>query len=286
MEKEGGIQSVHRALGLLRLFTHGSPSLGITELSNTLGLSKPTVHGLVRTLVGQGFLQQDPHTRKYSLGMAIYELGIVLAGSLEINVKGAGPAYQLAKRTGLVARIALWDKGSALLTVNIEPRSHLFFVHQIGPRLPAHCSGLGKAILAFLNPGELEVFFANASLASFTKNTITEKERLLVELEETRHRGYSIDREENTADLACIGVPVFGPGGRLEGALSLSGDPREILSRTEALGRELTLTAREIGRAMGYFPESVGMKPGLPPHSAPPGGHDRNQNPSIHGDTL
>ncbi|HEY3275230.1 MAG TPA: IclR family transcriptional regulator [Syntrophorhabdaceae bacterium] len=286
MERERGIQSVHRALSLLRLFTHNSPRLGITEISNALGLSKPTVHGLARTLQKQGFLQQDPHTRKYGLGMGIYELGIVLAGSLEINNKGAGPAYQLAKHTGLVSRIAMWDAGSALLTVNIEPRSHLFFVHQIGPRLPAYCSGLGKAMLAFLDPLELEGYLEQAVLEAYTAHTIIEKERLLEELDETRRRGYSLDREENTIDLACIGAPVFGPGARLEGAISLSGDPKEIYRNVEALARQLVLASRDIGRAMGYFPESAGLRPGAfrspPSHTNP----DENNNISIDGDTL
>ena len=74
-------------------------------------------------------------------------------GSLDINQRGAGVAYQLASQTGLVSRIAIWDLDSALLTVNIEPRSHLLFAHQIGPRIPAYCSAVGKALLSFLNPG-------------------------------------------------------------------------------------------------------------------------------------
>ena len=100
MDREAGIQSVNRALSLICLFTHGSPRLGITEISKAMGLPKPTVHGLVRTLVKQGFVQQDPQTRKYRLGLKIYELGIVLAGSLDINQRGAGVAYQLASQTG------------------------------------------------------------------------------------------------------------------------------------------------------------------------------------------
>jgi IclR family KDG regulon transcriptional repressor len=260
MDREDGIQSVNRALSLVGLFTHGSPRLGITEISNALGLPKPTVHGLVRTLVKQGFLQQDPQTRKYGLGLKIYELGIVLAGSLEINQKGAGPAYQLSKQTGLVSRIAIWDLDSALLTVNIDPRSHLFFVHQIGPRIPAYCSGIGKALLAFLDPRELHAYLDRIKLDPLTANTITQKKQLLKEIEETRRRGYSMDREENVLGLACIGTPIFGQGGRLEGSISLSGDAKDICKGMETLVPELLKTSREISRSLGYFPESLGMR--------------------------
>jgi DNA-binding IclR family transcriptional regulator len=259
MDREAGIQSVNRALNLICLFTHGSPRLGITEISKALSLPKPTVHGLVRTLMRQGFVQQDPQTRKYKLGLKIYELGIILAGSLDINQRGAGLAYQLAKQTGLVSRIAIWDLDSALLTVNIEPRSHLLFVHQIGPRVPAYCSALGKALLAFLKPLDLQNYFDRVKLKALTANTITQKKQLLKEIEETRRRGYSIDREENALGLACIGVPIFGLSGHLEGAMSLSGDAKDIYKRMKTLLPELFRTGQEISRSLGYFPESLGM---------------------------
>ena len=228
-------------------------------MSEALSLPKPTIHGLVRTLVNQGFLQQDPQTRKYMLGFKIYELGIVLAGSLEINQKGAGLAYQLAKKTGCVARIAIWNSDSALLTVNLEPRSHVFFVHQIGPRIPAHCSAVGKALLAYLDPKEFQGYLGRAKLKPLTANTITKKKQLLEELAATRRRGYSTDLEENVLGLACVGAPIFGWGGRLEGAISISGDAQDFYGKIETLLQELFNTSREISRSLGYFPESMEM---------------------------
>jgi IclR family KDG regulon transcriptional repressor len=258
MDRKEGVQSVNRALKLIFLFTHDTPRLGITEMSKTLGLSKPTVHALVRTLVNQGMLEQDPETRKYRLGFKLYELGIVLAGSLEINQKGAGLAYQLANETGLVARIAIWGLNSALITVNIEPRSHLYFIHQIGPRIPAYCSAVGKALLAYIAPGDLDAYLEQVHLNPLTANTITKKENLLEEIKEVRRRGYSFDREENLLGLACIGTPVFGWGGRLEGAISVSGDARVIYQETDSLLPELLKTGKEISQSMGYFPGTLG----------------------------
>lgn len=260
MDREIGIQSVSRALNLLCLFTHELSKLGITEISKALNLPKPTAHGLVRTLTNEGFLQQDPETRKYRLGLKIYELGIVLAGSLEINQKGAGLAYQLAKRTGLNSKIAIWDLDSALLTVNIEPHSHLFFVHQIGPRVPAYCTGVGKALLAALEPADLQRYLDHAKLASYTPNTITQKKQLLQEIKEVRRKKYSVDKEENVLGLACIGTPIYGIGGHLEAALSVSGDAKVIYKGIDQFSQELLKTAKEISRSLGYFPESLGIR--------------------------
>jgi DNA-binding IclR family transcriptional regulator len=190
--------------------------------------------------------------------LKIYELGAILAGTLEINTKSAGLAYQLANRTRLTSRIAIWDGNSALIILNVDPRSHSLFVHQIGPRIPAYCSAVGKAILAFLEPKELSVYFDRTELIPYTSKTITQKKQLELELGNTRRRGYSIDREETVLGLACIGAPIFGRRGRLEASISLSGDADLIKGKEmKGLIEALLKTAREISRSMGFFPETV-----------------------------
>jgi DNA-binding IclR family transcriptional regulator len=257
VKKETNIQSITRAVELLLLFTRSRPRLGITEISQELGLPKGTVHGLVRTLSKVGFLRQDSESRKYHLGLKIYELGMILAGTLEINDRAATPALQLAKRTGLVSRVAIWDGNSAILTLNMDPRSQSLFIHQIGPGIPAYCSAVGKAILAYLGHEQLRAYLDRTPLMPYTSETITEKSKLLKELETTRLRGYSIDREETVLGFYCIGAPIFGRGGRVEASISVSGDSEHILGKdgekSEELAKELLKTAGEISRSMGYF---------------------------------
>ena len=256
MENKSGIQSVNRAIAILSLFTTHRPRWGITEISRILNLPKGTVHGLTRTLLNAGFLQQDPETRKYQSGFKIYEMGIILAGNLEINQRAVGLANKLAKSVGLVSRIAIWDGDSALTTLNIDPRSGSLFVYQIGPRIPAYCSSVGKALLAFLSYQELNAYLGRIELVPYTPKTVIKKEQLLKELEETRQRGYSIDREETVSGLVCIGAPIFGRGGHLEASISLSGDSKRFRRKQlTALSEKLLKTAGEISRAMGYFPE-------------------------------
>ncbi len=258
MKPDIGIQSVTRAIAILSLFTHRRPRLGITEISRILNLPKGTVHGLARTLLNEGFLQQDPETRKYQLGFKIYEMGIILAGNLEVNQKATGPANRLAKSVNLVSRVAIWDGDSALITLMVDPLSNSRFVHQIGPRIPAYCSSVGKAILAFLSDQELKAYLNRTELVPYTAKTIVRKERLLRELQETRQRGFSIDREETVLGLACIGAPIFGRGGNLEASLSLSGDPERFQGKqSKSLYEKLLKTTGEISRAMGYFPEAL-----------------------------
>ena len=258
MKRTAGIQSINKALGILSLFTQSRPRLGITEISNILNLPKGTVHGLARSLLQLGFLQQDSESRKYHLGLKIYELGIILSGTLEINHKASGPAFQLAERTGLVSRIAIWDGNSALVSLNINPRFPSLYIQQIGPRIPAYCSAVGKAILAYLEQRELNGYIDRTAFASFTSHTIIQSKRLLKELRDTRLRGYSIDREETILGLTCIGAPIFGRGRGLKGSISISGDSVRFRGKKiEGLVDKLLKTAGEISRSMGYFPEAL-----------------------------
>jgi len=248
-----GIQSVQRALHILSLFSHRRPTLGVSEISRSLSLPKGTIHGLIRTLVDQGFLSQDTETRKYRLGLKIYELGIILSGTLNINQKAAQPAHQLAKRIRLMCRIAIWDGDSVIITLNAYPPPYAVLPHQIGPRVHAYCSAIGKACLAFLDEKALNAYLSRVKLISFTPSTIISKKQLQGELMETKERGYSVDQEEAVQGLACLGAPIFDREGKVAGSISISGNPKRVMGEQKReLAEELLKTAAEISQYMGY----------------------------------
>jgi DNA-binding IclR family transcriptional regulator len=251
------IQSVNRAIQILGLFSLAKPQLGITEISRALNLHKGTVQGLVRTLADQGFLEQDYYSRKYQLGPKLYELGIVRAGSLEINQKASIPAHQLALRTERLVRIATWDNNSTLVTMDVYPRSQPFLSRQFETRIPPYCTSLGKALLAFLEKEELNAYLKQAVLVPYTPNTMISKAQLLKELDETRLRGYSLNRGEHLLGRAGIGAPIFGRGKRLVGAICLvcaAGQDGENITK---YADDVKVTALEISRHMGYFEEAL-----------------------------
>jgi IclR family transcriptional regulator, KDG regulon repressor len=251
------IKSVHKAIQILVLFSLSKPLLGITEISRELKMKKPTVQGLVRTLLKEGFLQQDRETKKYRLGLKIYELGIILAGNLEINQKASMPAHDLAKKTGQLVHIAIPDRDSCIITLDAYPRSQPFLSRSFGPRSPLYCTALGKAILAFSEPSEIDRYVKEARLIRYTSNTIVEKKQLQKELEETRRRGYSVNREEHLLNRGAIGAPIFERGGRLSAAISLVGDPGRIMGeKMDGFATEVMTTAMEISRNMGFFLEA------------------------------
>ncbi len=249
------VQSVDRALDILGLFSSSSPRLGITEMSKALGLAKPTVHGLVRTLVLRNFLSQDPETKKYSLGLKIHEMSAVLASTLKINQVGGALAQALAKSLSLAARIAIWDQESVLITLNLFPESTTVHYQQFGPRVPAYCSSIGKTILAHLPEDELISYLETHELTALTQNTITDKEKFLQDIEEARSKGYALDVEECIMGLACIGAPIFDFTGRPTGSLSISGSPESVFGDDLGnIARELMQTASQISTFLGWHP--------------------------------
>jgi DNA-binding IclR family transcriptional regulator len=248
------IQSVKRATDIISLFSSSQTSLGITQIATALGLNKATAWGLVTTLEKQGFLRQDPDTQKYGVGSKLFELGMVYVGSLEINTKASRQMHGLASRTGLNARVGIWDGGSVLITLLALPKAEDSLSHQIGPRIPAHCSGVGKALLAYLEPDEIDRYLRATPLARHTRATIVSSEELLDDLAKIRERGYSISREEMIPGLVALGAPIFGRTRGLAGAASISGSPATLTGKQlEKVADELLRTAADISREMGYY---------------------------------
>lgn len=256
------IQSVHRALGIMELFTPARPELSLTELSAAMNLPKTTVHNLARTLAQHGFLDQDPQTKKYRLGLKIYELGVTLAGGLKINQLGAAAAERLTAATGLMSRLALWDQDAILVTLNIFPQNNAPRIPNLGPRTPAYCTALGKAILAWLPNNVLEDYLSRIRPISFTAKTTTGKKQLKEDLEKTRTRGYAVDRAEYMQGMYCVGSPIFDYRGFPIGAISVSSMSETILDDSEEqVQLELMRASMEISGYFGYTPGAAIITP-------------------------
>jgi IclR family transcriptional regulator, KDG regulon repressor len=251
------IQSVRRAIQILGLFSLDRIRLGLSEISQTLGLNKATVQGLVRTLVQEGLLQKDKETRKYCLGLKIFEMGLILAGSLEINQKSSVPAQQLAKKTQRLVRVAILNEWSALVTIDVYPRAPLFLARSMGTRVPLHCTGLGKALLAFLTEEDIETYLTGMELTRYTPNTITDKSELLKELEETRARGFSVCREEHLFTRCSIGAPIFGRDGAAAASVCVSVETAIGHNQMQAVASDVMSTAQEISHLMGFSPRPM-----------------------------
>jgi DNA-binding IclR family transcriptional regulator len=255
------IQSLERAISILNLFRSTRNSLGISEMAAALNLAKTTVHGLVSTLEINGFLKKDVATRKYRLGLALFELGTIQAADLEINQRAFYPLRELSDEINRLCRVAIWDRGSVIVTMNVRPQGHEITARQFGPRLPGYCTALGKAILANMFESERKQYLAEIDLIAYTPNTINDRQLLAEDLSQTRARGYSISRMEILPHQAGLGAPVLEISGRAIGAIStrLNVEDLDTDYMTTTAGH-LMRTAHQISMDMGYQPLKMNQK--------------------------
>lgn len=254
--------TVAKAMDLLSLFSAQRVELGVTEAAKILDVSKATAHGLVSTLAEGSFLQQNPANKKYSLGVKIFELGLIQPSTMELNQKAAGVINELSRAQRATSRVAIWDRDAILVTMTTTfPPEKSVLIGQVGPRIHAYCSSLGKAVLAYLEDEVLLQYLEKTKLTPFTPKTIIDKDVLVEDLETTRVNGFAMDDEEAVLGLTCLGSPVFDRQGNAIGSVSLSGSPEKFTQpkKVEKLGFEVIKAAAKVSRLMGYRPEALGV---------------------------
>lgn len=239
-----GTNVVERALSVLGCFvkTQGVSSLGVTEMASMLGLSLGTTHRLVRILVKFGYLEQNSRTARYMLGRSALFLGH--AAERELGLHRAREVIEaLSASTGESVNLGIRDGDEAVIVLRAESRFPLRLEQPIGSRLPLHASSMGKAILAF---SSLEPEVPSGQLARITTHTISDPAALLLDLEQTRLRGYSIDDEEGTIGVRCVGAPVC-QGSTLLSAIAIQVPTvRMPIDRFEELGLQAVDAANRI----------------------------------------
>lgn len=246
------IQSVDRAMLLLQELAELGGCAPLTALARQLGLSRSTVHGLLATLRYHGMVSQDDHGN-YVLGIKLFELGYQAVSRLDLRIAAGPILQQLVDEFMETVHLVVSD---GLYVVYIDKRESpqsMQIVSRIGQRLPAYCTAVGKAILAFKPEDELERLLACSSLIPMTRNTITDREMLKMHLHLVRLQGYALDQEEIAEGLRCAGAPIFDYTNQVVGAVSISGPSVRMNDEKIAQAVQAVLLAsREISRRLGH----------------------------------
>ena len=256
MESESKIQSVARALTIVDTLAEVRGELALNEIATRLSLPKSTVHGLVSTLKDFGYIEQSTFTGKYRLGIRFFEIGHVVAQGWEVRKVAAPYIQKLLELLFETVHLAVLDKLEVLYIDKRESGESLRIVSQVGMRLPAHCTGVGKVLMAHLSPEERTELINKKGLPRFTKNTLTDVESLEDELTRIRMQGFAIDNEEIMDSLRCVAAPIRDQTGKVISAISLSGPVSRLRGeRFEHAIRSVTETAEEISAGLGYRPK-------------------------------
>ncbi|MEV6561415.1 IclR family transcriptional regulator [Nocardia sp. NPDC051756] len=217
----GPIQSIERAAAILRLLARGAGRLGVGEIAGALDLAKPTAHGILRTLQGVGFVEQDSATGKYQLGAALLHLGTSYLDANELRSRAINWADALAARTGEAVRIGAPVDGAVVVVHHVFRPDNTEQALELGELLPPHATALGKVLLAF--DAELAAAVRGSDLPSLTRRTIVDRVALNRALAAVRQAGWAGDTEEFRPGEAGIAAPIRAHGGLVVGAIGISG---------------------------------------------------------------
>lgn len=246
-----GLKSLVKVVRILDAFSRTARALSLAELCQRTGYPRSTTHRLLSSMREAGLLDQDRNRDRYRLGLKLYALGNTVLANMDLHREARPYVEALGRLTGQVVHLAVFDGRHAVVIgkseSQIDATSGAFL-----ESAPAHCTSVGKAILAHQPDAVLEAFLAEG-LARFTENTITDPDMLRQELELTRNRGYSIDQAEHQPGLNCLGAPIRDLSGRVFAAVSVSGPAWKMpLSEAGRIAKIVIHHASGISRALGH----------------------------------
>jgi IclR family KDG regulon transcriptional repressor len=247
------IESVAKALTILLLFKFNKSEWGVTEISRELGMQKSTVYRLLTTMLEFGFVRKSDDGSAYRLGLSLFELGNVAANSFDFRDTVVAYMRKLAEQCGESVHLGVLSDQEVMSIEAVETRSSLKPTIIVGGRAPLYCTGIGKALLAFLPAEERMAIIKTINFKKFTKQTIIDSKLFEEELELTRKRGYAIDKMEHEIGITCVAAPLFDCNGAVVGSLSISGPSVRLTPERLAKCSELLMTTvGQISRDLGY----------------------------------
>ena len=246
------VQSLERGLGVLEAVSAANGPVGITRLSRELGLAKGSVSRLVTTLVQLNFLVRDPETRKYHLGLKLWELGSKSITGLDIRGVARPAMEDLHQATGETVHLTvLSSEGKMVFLDKLDSTKSIRPNLQLGAHLPVHCVANGKAMLAFLPENQVAAILAG-KLQRYTDATITRKGDLMAAVRDIRETGYAVNAGEYREDVSGVAAAICNHTNYAVAALGISlPSSRMTKAETRKLGSLVAAKAREISTTLG-----------------------------------
>lgn len=252
-----GDGTVGKALEVLDAVAAYERPVKFTELLEKSQFPKATLYRFLQTLTNQNLLSHDPESGSYSLGLRLIRLAHTAWEHASLAPIARPFVESLAAEAGESVHLAQMDNGQVIFVEKLKATDRFETLAQVGKVAPAYCTGVGKAMLAFIAPKRLDIVLQQQSFYPYTKATHATPESLMAELPEIRQSGIAFDREEHEEGIVSIAAPIFISNGRVIGALSVaSSTTRYDLDGLTAFRSGLIETAEKIGNQASswHFP--------------------------------
>src|SRR5271165_3961551 len=221
--RRGGVQSLARAFSILEEVARSRDGINLAELSRRVGLHNSTTFHLVKTMVSLGYIRQLKDDKRYRIGRPLFALAANALDEIEMVSLATPVLEDLSRETGESGHFAVPMGDSVVVIARTAGPGAFQLTERVGVVRPAHCTALGKVILAALKPEQLDGFLKRAQLSPVTPNSITDAGALRKNIEDVRQSGIAFDDGEFNPEVRCIAVPVKDFTGQIMGAVGVSG---------------------------------------------------------------
>lgn len=250
------VQAVTRALVLLEILAREDRAISLSELAKKAQLKPATTHRLLTTMMNRGFIEQDPVSLRYRLGIKTFEIGNAALNVNDLRTISRPFLKSLAQQTNETTNLAILD-GAEVVYIDQLESTNIVIVKmfaRVGSRGPAYCTGTGKVLLADLPEEELKKRLAKVEFIKFTEHTITDIDELIKALNQIRKQGYALDFSERDEGVICIAAPIRNFEKRVQAAISVSA-PAQRMDRKRIETEILPLllkAAQQISERLGF----------------------------------
>jgi DNA-binding IclR family transcriptional regulator len=218
-----GVQSLGRAFAILEEVARHREGIGLADLSKLVGLHNSTTFHLAKTMVSLGYLRQEKETKRYRVGRPLFALAASALDEIEMVNVATPVLEELSRETSESSHFAVRMGDAVVVIARTSGPGAFQLTDRVGVVRPAHCTALGKIILASLRPDQLKRFLERVDMKPSTGKSITDVAVLLREIAEIRRTGIAFDDGEFNPEVRCVAVPVTDFTGQVIGALGISG---------------------------------------------------------------
>jgi DNA-binding IclR family transcriptional regulator len=247
------IQVLDRALAILETLSAEGPDLALGDISERLGLHKSTAHRLMMVLERHKLIERNSTNGRFRLGLKLFELGTKAVSKLDLRERARPFLERLVLETSETVHLCVLDDSEVVYLDKVEPTRSVRMATSVGRRNPAHCTAVGKAMMAYLSDAQVEAIVRKQGLKAMTANTITSFVELKKELSAIRERGYAIDNEEIEEGVRCVGCVVRNFSGEPLAAISISAPAfRLTKEKVKSLSGPVVAVAEALSTELGF----------------------------------
>ena len=242
-----------KTLDIIEHLSQADAPISLTQISKETGISKSTVHRLLKTLLQRHYVEKNEQ-QNYSIGWKLIHLVGNQINHLELQTEANPILENLRTELNLSVHLGILDGAEIVYIEKINSTSRSYMYSNVGYRTPAHCSSMGKCLLSCMSGHQLDAFLDTAQFERHTENTMIDPQVFRQYLKKVRSQGWAMDNEEYLLGHRCIGVPIYDYRGEAIASISASGSTMDIPDdRIPFIVTQVQDAAIQISRQMGYL---------------------------------